>query len=499
VAGKEQQIAYDRVKVMLCATVERIANAPAQERLSRQLSLILCSPQPPLSKAMQVGHELVEAGLHDAASQLYKRLCEVFPNGPQGLAGLAFLAMQKKEWSEALTRWDELIERFPASSAPNWHLSRGQALAQLNRRGEAEEELRYLVRSNPDLLAGWSNLLEVLSAQGKWEAAMRVLESSPCAKNDLPVFIRLRFDILLGLRRLDEARAEFSQILHKDADVPVLLELFKYAPILIGRCERTGVFLALMEKLENSEPSPDIRGLRARIFLALRDYRQFLLAVDKAGEGSLGNFEQQLRAVANRLREQSFPDYDAPKFFGIGLSRTGTTSLTAALSALNFRAIHWLNPLTNEMMRGDDVHLFDAFTDTPVCVDFESYYFMFHNSKFIYTVRPFESWQRSMTAYFRKRFGTGDFRKLRNVMRLSDKLPYREDFSSVHLALYFNHKNYEAAYRAYDSRVRRFFRDKRKDRFLEFDVSSGRWEDLCRFTDTSVPSIDFPWLNRSLR
>ena len=76
---------------------------------------------------------------------------------------------------------------------------------------------------------------------------------------------------------------------------------------------------------------------------------------------------------------------DAPvtraKTFGIGLSRTGTTSLTLALEALGLSVAHF--PTT---MKQIEEH--DAATDTPVAASFQSLDSRFPGSKFIYTDSP---------------------------------------------------------------------------------------------------------------
>src|ERR1700691_4819847 len=101
----------------------------------------------------------------------------------------------------------------------------------------------------------------------------------------------------------------------------------------------------------------EIPALRARILLALRDYDRFLEVVDGANERSLGEHWRGLLAVAAKLRGPSFPDYQATKIFDVGLSRTGTTSLAAALTTLGFHTLDWLNPLIRELMGEDDLHL----------------------------------------------------------------------------------------------------------------------------------------------
>jgi tetratricopeptide (TPR) repeat protein len=444
---------------------------------------------------------LTQLGRLDEAENIFRRLADDFPTQSSGFLGLADIAVRRRNWNEALVWWDEVIARFPRTANPYWQVARANVLVELGRTDEAEPIFRHMTESTPESLSALNGLLRVLIAKGKPEDAALELESSCFRSIEVAAVIEKRFEILTLLRRLGDARAEFEQLLRKTNDLTVLDTLFAHAAALYDRWRRKEIWTTLLKRLDSvkgvsdSEPAAAL-ALRARILLALRDYDQFLAVIARAKEHALGEHWRSLLSVESKLRGPSFPDYDAPKVFGIGLSRTGTTSLTAALTALGFHTLHWLNPLTCETICIDDLHLFDAFTDTPVCVNFENYYFMFPNSKFIYTVRPFESWQKSMQNYFSRRFGLRNFQDVKLAMARSDDLPDGTDFSNIQLSLYFNHSDYKDAYCAYQQRVRRFFQDKPKDRFLEFDVFAGRWEVLCSFTGRAKPSTPFPWLNR---
>lgn len=58
-----------------------------------------------------------------------------------------------------------------------------------------------------------------------------------------------------------------------------------------------------------------------------------------------------LRNVGARLRAERFPDFKESKVFEVGLTRTGTTSLTRALQILGYQAAHYVNDLTGELCR----------------------------------------------------------------------------------------------------------------------------------------------------
>jgi hypothetical protein len=313
-----------------------------------------------------------------------------------------------------------------------------------------------------------------------------------------------RFDILIRLHRLDAARAAFESIL-RDADDPGLLEsLFDFTPHLYEGWRRTETWLALLRKVDSFVAQPDrgpgiyFAALRLRLFLALRDYEHFLAAMDRVADmRSLGRHAKSLLAVAAALRGKPFPDYGKPKIFGIGLSKTGTTTLAAALTALGFHTLDWANPLTRELMSESDLHLFDAFTDTPVCRMFEDMFYLFPNSKFLYTTRPIEDWLRSMDHHWRRNHGLAGFHAVQAAMGQSATFHHDTEFRNLHWSLYFNHGGYDEAYRSHDRRVRRFFRDKPSDRFLELDIFTGEgWQKLCPFLGVAVPNIPFPWENR---
>lgn len=243
-----------------------------------------------------------------------------------------------------------------------------------------------------------------------------------------------------------------------------------------------------------------IEMLRARLHLALRDRAGFLAAADRLQPHASGRLGATLLAVTAAIREPAYPDFRKPKIFGIGLTKTGTTTLAAALTALGWTTLDWRNPLTFELMSKDDLHLFDAFTDTPVCLGFEAYYYMFPNSKFIYTMRSVAAWLTSIERQWKRLFGLSGFAAIREATERPDTLPLHGiTFRDLYSTLYFNHADFTEAYRAHDRRVRRFFADKPKDRFLEFDVFRGDgWSELCAFIGCDIPRVPFPWENRTL-
>lgn len=440
----------------------------------------------------------------DDAEQVFRDLAKK-PSGQHlGFAGLARAAMRRKDWRQALDRWNEAFARFAECAHPSWDISLAETLLELGELAQAEVSFRQLCRVDSRSIPAWNGLLRVLIASNKLEQALLELNASPLSSCSSALIVDSKFEILIRLNRLGEARTEYDRLLRDTQEPDVLRSLFEVSPRLHEGWRRTQAWLSLEKAVEclrtqnNPNWSRDLDLMRLRIKLALRDYECFVAEVDRVLE-HLDNdrYSESLRAMATRLREPLYPNQNKPKIFGIGLSKTGTSSLAAALTTLGFSTLDWMNPLTCELFSEDDLHLFDAFTDTPVTACMEFLYHLFPASKFLYTIRSIDDWEKSITDHVRRHFGYTDFAKAKEAMQRRDAFHQGLRFSNLHRSLYFNHGSYRDAFRAHDQRVREFFRNKPPNRFLEFNIFAGHgWQELCAFTGNAVPVEPFPWMNR---
>ena len=94
------------------------------------------------------------------------------------------------------------------------------------------------------------------------------------------------------------------------------------------------------------------------------------------------------------------------KVFGIGLSKTGTTSLYAALDRLGFRSGTYrhlralgLDAWFRGDFSGDPLGDYDALSDLPVGAFYRQLDRRYPGSKFILTHRDRESWLASCRSY----------------------------------------------------------------------------------------------------
>ncbi|MDR3402011.1 MAG: sulfotransferase [Chthoniobacter sp.] len=165
------------------------------------------------------------------------------------------------------------------------------------------------------------------------------------------------------------------------------------------------------------------------------------------------------------------------KIFGIGLSKTGTTSLAAALRILNFPTKHL--PLVES-----DFQRYQAFCDSSVAVAFQSLDARFPGAKFIYTVREHSSWLSSCRQHFFKPAKRPKLRKIRRLLYGCDQ---------------FDEKLFSAAYYRHDDIVRRYFKD-RPSSLLILNLcinDASNWRELCAFLGCECPDIFFPWKNKT--
>ncbi|PSQ96731.1 MAG: hypothetical protein BRD55_05500 [Bacteroidetes bacterium SW_9_63_38] len=185
------------------------------------------------------------------------------------------------------------------------------------------------------------------------------------------------------------------------------------------------------------------------------------------------------------------------KVFGIGLSKTGTTSLAHALDHLGYNALHWRRE--GKTLGWPEFLYADAATDAPCSSQFEALYHTFEKSKFIYTVRDIDGWVQSIRRHY------GGMEKPVELRRRAKRKEYDDQWEmynrirkvQIRECLYAQHETWAAAYRAFDSRVRSFFEDKPEERFLEMNIIDGdRWDTLCSFLGHEVPSRPFPHRNR---
>lgn len=195
-----------------------------------------------------------------------------------------------------------------------------------------------------------------------------------------------------------------------------------------------------------------------------------------------------------RVRElETMPN----KIFGIGLSKTGTTSLTDALRLLGYRAVHYPFGILGYRHGGltlkpERLSRYQACTDSPIARFFPELDRYYPGSKFILTTRRLDRWLDSCE---RHHVWPGTYME----HLLLRKSPLIRSVVCLHRDLYgsprFDRKTFSDAYRVHEKAVLEYFRDRPGD-LLVLDICSGQgWEKLCPFLGHDVPGCVFPKKN----
>ncbi|MBS4067192.1 MAG: hypothetical protein KGZ62_01160 [Sulfurimonas sp.] len=240
------------------------------------------------------------------------------------------------------------------------------------------------------------------------------------------------------------------------------------------------------------------RPALARIYYALRDRRKFVEIARRILADEDNSKNKAMKWAAERLSAPNYPEFSREKVFCIGLSKTGTSSLSRALEYLGYASVHWRNPITGRIINYEDFLSFDAFSDISISYNFEYLYYAYPKSRFIYTVRPLDKWLKSFEAHYTKYFGASLFETIRFRHRMAVEYD-DDDWLYSHYALYLNARDPIDAFVRHDTRVRKFFSDKPADRFVEMNIFHGdSWGTLCSFLGKPVPADEpFPWKNKA--
>jgi hypothetical protein len=205
---------------------------------------------------------------------------------------------------------------------------------------------------------------------------------------------------------------------------------------------------------------------------------------------------------------------NAPKIFGIGNNKTGTTSLEKAMIKLGYKVG---NQRTAELLHGawaqrnftpiiSYCKTAKFFQDVPFSKPFTFVALdqAFPNSKFILTIRDNpEQWYKSLTQFHAKLWGK------------DGRIPTKEDLQNAeyvykgwawdmtrYAEITPENDPYQKApliqsYIDYNNSVLSYFKHRPKDLLILNVAEKGAYRKLCEFIGQPVTSEEFPWENKT--
>jgi len=196
-----------------------------------------------------------------------------------------------------------------------------------------------------------------------------------------------------------------------------------------------------------------------------------------------------LRVAYNTLG----PTENDEKIFCIGLSRTGTKSLTVALYILGYNIIHYpSDKATFEDLSSGNFNFsvlkdYDGISDITISPYYAQLDKIFPNSKFILTIRDKNAWLNSFERHWSERdpfndpIQTETYMKIRRFLR-----------ASVYGTYKFNRERMSYVFDLHLKNVLDYFKNKPKKLLILNIFEEGAWKKLCNFLNRPVITSLFP-------
>lgn len=186
------------------------------------------------------------------------------------------------------------------------------------------------------------------------------------------------------------------------------------------------------------------------------------------------------------------------RIFGIGMHKTGSTSLHHAFEILGFNSWHWSSAhyakaIWAEMTafeKSTSLEHFYALCDLPIAILFKQLDRAYPNSRFILTLRDEEDWLRSVENHWGH--------KTNKHRGWWDTDPFTH---FIHKQIYgqknFDREVFRARYRRHNAEVMDYFA--RRSDLLVLDVDhNDKWGKICAFLDRPLPMVSYPGENLTI-
>jgi hypothetical protein len=175
------------------------------------------------------------------------------------------------------------------------------------------------------------------------------------------------------------------------------------------------------------------------------------------------------------------------KIFGIGLNKTGTTTLAECLQVLGYQHTSYsLEFLKQFVLRQNMTEIFkvadkyDSFEDWPWPLMYQQLDKQYPGSKFILTERSSsQAWLTSLEKYSMRT----------PIIHHARKLAYGYSYPHKHRDYFLNF------YKQHNQNVKEYFKHRPNHLLVVSWERGDGWKQLCTFLDKPIPGISFPHAN----
>lgn len=308
---------------------------------------------------------------------------------------------------------------------------------------------------------------------------------------------------LLCHNRNKEALRVFDKIFPALSQIGHFTFALRQIPKLIGsKIQRRTYYQSLLKRCENIISNQNSQYININIWYETLLQVQYCLC-------DLSGFERTAKTLAeinqdmakphldllDRLQSRKNPKWKKNKVFGIGLSKTGTYSLSKAFTSLGFSTAHWTNPYSYDLLTLEDIPLFDTLTDITISYQFKEIFKVYPDARFVLTSRSIDKWKESFITHYKRSMNVTGFEELRETINNQHPPRFGQSYIDIHQVLYFQYNDLSEAYMAHERDVLSFFKGK-ENQLLVLDVSQpNAFKDLALFLEVDPPQNDFPHEN----
>jgi hypothetical protein len=182
------------------------------------------------------------------------------------------------------------------------------------------------------------------------------------------------------------------------------------------------------------------------------------------------------------------------RIFGIGLHKTATNSLNAALKILGYDSVHWRSPrhaktIWDEMKatgKSAAIEAHYATSDLPIALLYKELDRAYPGSKFILTTRQTSEWIESVKNHWS--YEKNQWRASWDTDCFTHKI-HRELYGQTE----FDETVFRERYFRHTREVAEYFGSDPEDKLLVMLMGYGMgWPELCGFLGKPIPSVPYP-------